>query len=149
MATLKPFVVCIVILLFLTFLSIITGNSFITTTIDASYTYEQILNGSTSELGQEYVQVLNLDPVYEALGWIGIVGGIAVISGVAILGSGLNTVATHWLTYLTFFTSLWVILTILPLPLIASIEVFGVLIYLLLTIIYAISVILWIGGTSD
>ncbi len=144
----RSFAICIIILLFITFLSIITGNNFITTTIDASYSFEQIVNGTTSDIAQEYVSILQLDAVYDALGWIGIIGAIAVGSGITILACGLNEVATHWLVYLTFFTSLWIILTILPYPLIIGIQFFGVVIYLIMTIIYAISVILWIGETS-
>lgn len=133
---------CLIVLFALTLFSIITGNDLITTAITENYSYTQSLNGSTSELTLEGIATsLYLDPLIQAVIWISIIAGIIVLASLNILGSGLNESGSKWIGYSIFYISVWIILSTLSFPLIISIEIIGIVIYLALTITYAIGVI--------
>ena len=141
----KFLITTIVIMLAITILSVITGNDFISNSVEATYSF-QSLNGTISEL--EIEGSMNLSTLQDAILWISVIGGIAIVSGIAVLGSGLNEQATRWITYMTFFISFWTILSILSFPLIIAIQSFGSVIYVGLTIVYAVSCIMYIGGSD-
>jgi len=138
----------ILILVFLTIISMLSGNNFVSTSIDASETYQSFVNGSATGVGIDQAESLGIDPLLFAIIWITIIGAIAVASAVNALGSGLTDRGSHWLTYMIFFVSFWIILSTFPFPLIISIEIAGSIIYLFLTISYSVGVILFIGGTG-
>ena len=114
--------------------------------LDDTYELYQTVNGTDTTVDISGGGTLTLDPLQQAVIWILIIGGVAVASGIAVVGSGLNETASTWLTYMIFFTSIWAMFSTLPFPMIIAIETFGITIYLILTIIYAIACIMWIGG---
>jgi len=66
---------------------------------------------------------------------------IATFTGIQVLGSGLSDSSVHTLVIVAIFSGIWIILSVLVAPLVWSIEIFGTLIYVLLTIAYAIGVV--------
>ena len=140
------YTLCLIILLCLTMFSIITGNDLITIVITKDYSLLQNLNGTISELEfEQIVADFQFDAILQAIIWISIIASIIVLSSLNILGSGLSDTGSHWLGLGIFFVAIWTILSILSFPLIMSIKTIGFLIYLVLTIIYAIDVIIHIG----
>ncbi len=78
-----------------------------------------------------------------------IISGIAILAtviivaslvGIQFLGSGLSNDSVRILILLTAFIGLWTSLSLLAFNLIKSIEVFGSMIYIILTIAYVIGV---------
>lgn len=132
------------ILLFLSLLSIISGNNFLANSYVESIEYNQMLNGTISTLGyDDLTGSFSLDPLIQAIIWIAVIGGIAIASSITVVGTGLSSAGTKWIVGTTFFVSIWVMFSTLPLPLINDIGIIGSLIYLLMTMIYSIGAI-WI-----
>lgn len=126
-------------LIFLTFISLISGNDFISTAVSESYEYQQYLNGSVSEFGIEGANLdLGLDPLISAVIWISVIGGVAIASSITVVASGLSESGTRWIIGLIFFVSLWLMFSTFPFPLINQIGLIGNFIYFGLTIFYAI-----------
>ena len=146
----KALLSCFGVLILLTFISIFTGNDFITISIGESYTYHTAINGTTSDITLEGGGDLGLDPLIQAIVWIGVLAGIAIVSSFGILGSGFSDSGTRWLVGGIFFLAIWLMFSTFPLPLIGAIEGgFGAFIYLVLTIIYAVDVIIFLMGGGD
>jgi len=82
-----------------------------------------------------------IDPVVGAIVILIVIGIIGAILGIQILGSGLSDWSVRLGILIFTYLGLWVLLTILSMPLIKSIEVFGSIIYISLTIGYTIGVI--------
>lgn len=120
-----------------------------TIAIEESYTYYTTVNGTTSDITLEGVGDLGLDPLIQAIVWIGVIGGIAVVSSISILASGLSEGGSRWFVGIIFFVAIWMMFSTFPLPLIMAIEGFGLFIYLFLTIIYAVDVIIYLMGGGD
>lgn len=87
-----------------------------------------------------------IDPIIGAIVILLVIGIIAGILGIQIVGSGLSDWSVRTGVMLLAYGGLWSLLTILSMDLIKSIEVFGVIIYISLTIGYVIGVIERIGG---
>ena len=145
----KALLSCLGVLILLTVISIFTGNDFITITIEESYNYSTNINGTTSDITLEGMGDLGLDPLIQAVIWIGVLALIAVASSFGILGSGFSESGTRWLVGGIFFTAIWLMFSVFPLPLIGAIEGVGAFIYLFLTIIYAVDVIIFLMGGGD
>lgn len=125
------------ILLLITLLSIMSGNDFMSNAYSQSQVYHSVLNGSTSTIEIDSVADFSLDPLIQAVIWIGVIGAIGVASGITVLATGLNEAGSKWATGLIFFISIWVMLSSLPFPLIQTGGLVMELIYLAMTITYA------------
>ena len=145
----KALLSCLGVLILLTFISIFTGNDFITISIGESYNYYTNINGTTSDITLEGFGDLGLDPLIQAVVWITIIGVIAVASSFGIMGSGFSEAGTRWFVGAIFFVSIWLMFSTFPFPLIMAIEGVGLTIYLFLTIIYAVDVIIFLMGGGD
>ena len=145
----KVLLSCLGVLILLTVISIFTGNDFVTMSIGESYNYYTIINGTTSDITLEGGGDLSLDALTQAIVWIGIIAGIAIVSSFGVLGSGFSDSGTRWLVGGIFFSAIWVMFSIFPLPLIMAIEGAGAFIYLFLTIVYAVDVIIFLMGGGD
>ena len=135
------------ILMLLTIMSIILGTnwtgSLIETTIDSEALIDDV--GTSFEVtGTD--MIFNIDPIIGAL--IILIGIIifAVLIGIQVLGSGLSPESIRIIITTVLYSGMWGILSILAAPLITSIEIFGGLIYISLTIGYVIGVIDKLGG---
>ena len=130
------------VMFMLVIFSLITGNSMIGTSISAPIDSESIINGTSTiiefSMGDGIFGVTELST---GLIIITVIVGVAVGFSVQVLGTGLSVVGTRAILYAAFYSSLWIILSLLAEPLIRSIEVFGALIYMLLTVTYVVGVI--------
>ena len=143
-------VVNLLILFLLTILSIISGNNFFTNAVTESYQYHQILDGTTSTLELENISAdFSLDPLIQAVIWISVIGGIGAVSSFSILGSGLGASGSRWLVGLIFFVSIWLMFSTLPFPLIMAGGFIMTLIYLFMTMTYAIGCIWFLIEGGD
>ena len=127
------------ILFLLTVISLVSGNNFMASAIVESQQYQQILNGTSSVIDLEGISAdFSLDPLIFAVIWIVVIGGIAVASSITIVSTGLSTVGSKWTVGIVFFVSIWLMLSTYPYPLITSGGFIMEMIYLFMTIIYAI-----------
>lgn len=72
---------------------------------------------------------------------------VATITGIQVLGSGLSPASVRIFILLTGFVGIWTSLSILAFSLIVSIEIFGGIIYIIITVAYTIGVIQKITGS--
>lgn len=145
----KVLLSCLGVLILLTFISIFTGNDFMTISIEESYNYYITINGTTGDILFEGVGDLGLDPLIQAIIWISVIGLIGIISSISLFGSGFNEGGGRWMVGIIFFVAIWLMFSTFPLPLIMAIEGVGFFIYLFLTIIYAVDVIIFLMGGGD
>lgn len=94
-------------------------------------------NFDFSDLSQQFY----IDGLVGALIIIIIVISLSAILGLRILSSGLSENSVKMLTLGITYTAIWSMFSVLSYPLIASIEVFGLMIYVILTIIYVLGII--------
>jgi hypothetical protein len=143
-------ILCIGIMLVLTLLSVISGNDFLGSTWDYGVDIDALINGTTSDFViEDQSAVFGIDPLQGAIVWIIVIVTIGVAVGIQVLGSGLSDRSVHLLFMGTFYISIWTILSILAMNLIIAIEIYGTVIYLTLTILYAIGSVMSIGGGNN
>lgn len=138
---------CLVILLILTLISVVLGSNFTGSTTESTINNEAIVNGSSStfEIAGTDI-VLNIDPVIGAVVIIIIIATLGALLGIQVLGSGISTESVRVLIIAISYTGIWGVLSALSMSLIISIEIFGSLIYVILTIGYVIGIIQKISG---
>ena len=137
-------------LLVLTFIAIIFGSSFVSITIEqeAISTWLKLNNTLTESRIEQINTTINIDDLTGAIAIIITLAMITSVIGLRVLGSGLSDESVRTLTIAIIYTSIWTILSILAYSLFAIIELFGLLIYVCLTIIFVIGVIEKISGVS-
>jgi len=99
--------------------------------------YTGTLEGSGgSDVPVEFA--LNIDPI-EGMIW-GLIGLAVAISliGIRVVGSGLSEKSVHIIITSILYVSFWGALSFFSLELFASIPIFGVALYILLTVLYAL-----------
>lgn len=85
--------------------------------------------------------VFLIDPVFGAIGILIVFIAIAGLVGIQILGSGLSDASVRIITASIIYGGLWAILSVLAMPLIFLIEVFGSMIYVALTLGFLVGVV--------
>lgn len=143
--------ICLLILAVLGTFSVILGGTW-TGTISELPTIDetQIVNGTSQNFvieGQEWV--FNLDPFEGAIVWFVVIASLAALIGIRVLASGLAETSIRVAVIIIIYTSVWTLLSLAAYDLIVAIEVFGGLIYLSLTIAYAIGVMQLISGGNN
>lgn len=103
---------------------------------------------SSYTLNTPYAQPIGIDAVTGALAIIIVLISIAVIVGIKVFGSGISEQSVHTIIVIVGYGSLWGFFSALSLNLIISIELFGWLMYLVLSIIYTIGVMNKISGSG-
>ena len=142
--------IALIPLLVLTFIAIIFGSSFVSITIEqeAISTWLKLNNTLTESRIEQINTTINIDELTGAIAIIIALAMITSVIGLRVLGSGLSDESVRTLTIAIIYTSIWTILSILAYSLFAIIELFGLLIYVCLTIIFVIGVIEKISGVS-
>lgn len=95
--------------------------------------------GSTPDLPEDVF--FEIDPVIGAIVILITIGIIGTALGIKIVGSGLSEWSIRLAILVTSYSGLWFLLTILAMPLINSIDVFGSITYIGLSIGFTIGVI--------
>lgn len=129
-------------LLIITFLSIISGNSFIGVIVENIVDNAVIVNGTTTTLEIPIDDsVFGIDPITGGLALIVALAVVGSLICIQLLGSGLSDNGSRIIMVSVFYGGIWAILSVVSYPMIISIEIFGLLIYVSLTILYAIGVV--------
>jgi len=102
---------------------------------------EEVPNGDDTSTDLPEDIFFEIDPVLGAIVILTIIGIIAGVLGIQIVGSGLSDWSVRTGILIMTYLGLWILLTILSMPLIKSIEVFGSIIYISLSLGYTIGVI--------
>lgn len=138
---------CLLILMVLSLFSIILGSSFMGIASLQTIDNTAIVNGTSSTFVIEGVEVVfSIDPVAGAIAMIITFGTVAALLGMQFLGSGLSDASVRIVSIGIIYTTIWTLLSILAIPLMFAIEVFGALIYVTLTLAYVVGVAQKIGG---
>lgn len=117
------------ILGFLTIFSIVAGSDW--SELSSSL-------GTQNELMTQYS--FQIDEVFGAITILIVILSIVVIIGIRIFDSGLSDEAIRTITVIFMYLGIWALMSTFAHPLILQIEVFGALIYVILTIIYVIGI---------
>ena len=121
--------------------SLITGNSMIGTPVYEVISSELIDNGTSTVVDFSVVNgVFGVTELSLGIGMIAVILAVAVGFSVQVVGTGLSENGSRMIIYSAFYVSLWVILSLLAEPLISSIDVFGSMIYMLLTVTYVVGI---------
>ncbi|MEJ2248194.1 MAG: hypothetical protein P8Y70_01550 [Candidatus Lokiarchaeota archaeon] len=92
-------------------------------------------------LGHTDTFYINTVSLSGALAIIIVIGVIVTLIGIQVLGSGLSNTSVKALTTIIAYYGIWTTFSVLAFALILSIKVFGLLIYISLTIMYTIGII--------
>lgn len=130
----------LMIMLVLTIISITFGGTISGIPQQIIIDNSQIINGTTTSYYQEVEVLFYIDPLIQAIAILVVVIALVSVLGIQILGSGLSESAQHIITICILYITIWTILSLLSYALIVSIEIFGLLLYLALTIMYIIGV---------
>lgn len=145
--------VSLLIMIVLSLLSIVLGNDFISATMNTGLSNESLINGSTTTVITEAENVLFTIDTSSIVGAITILSVtvivVASITGISIVGSGLNPQSARIIILVTAYVGLWLTLSLLAYNLIAQIEIFGGIIYVSISIAYVIGVIQKLSGGND
>lgn len=132
----------LVILLFLTIFSIIFGASFTSLSVDTFVSNNIINNGTTTTIGLGGGDIyFNIDPLIGATVWIIAIIILAALISIKFVGSGMGPEGVRTTLIGTAYGSVWILLSVYSNPLISQIEIFGDLLYVSFTIMYALGVI--------
>ena len=132
----------LIILLFLTIFSIIFGATFTSVSIDTFVSNSIINNGTTTTIGLGGDDIyFNIDPLIGATVWIIAIIILAALISIKFVGSGMGPEGVRTTLIGTAYGTVWIVLSVYSNPLISQIEIFGPLLYVSFTIMYALGVI--------
>lgn len=134
----------------LTIFSMVLGESLSGTMLKGTYESGAIVNGSTTvmEFGDTDLLFL-IDPTVLGIAAFIVIAGIAAVLGITVVGTGLSAESIKVMMSCILYGVIWTLLSIFAMPLILSIEIFGVVIYSILLIAYIVGVIEKITGGDD
>lgn len=128
-------------MIFISIFAIVIGSSLQSIGLD-SVMSDAVVNGSASSYSiTDITQTFYIDEFTGALVIIIAVISLCAIIGLRIFYSGLSDVSIKMITLGITYTSIWSIFSTLSYSLILSIEIVGVLIYVLLTTMYVIGIV--------
>jgi len=142
----------LMIIIILGFLSLMFGNDYLSSTENVGIDNTSLVNGSITTYFVETETVL-----FEIDTSVFIVAGIillttlliiAGISGIQVVGSGLNSSSVRIIIMTTTYIGIWFSLTAITINLISSIQVFGSMIYIGITLMYVVGVIQKLSGSE-
>lgn len=129
-----------------TLIMLLTGQSF--PTADYYGTNSAYVNSTTTTYPVEATMNVVYGSLTSFLVLIGIIGAIAVVASILILGSGLTETGSKIVYQLVWYATLWIMLSLLPAPYLFQAGLWGVALYFGLTFFYVYNVIS-VFGTSD
>ena len=134
----------------LTIFSLVLGGSLSGSIIGSDLNPNLIVNGSTTTLEFSGDDVLfAIDPTVATIAVFVIIIAIVAVLGIQVLGSGLSSESIKVIMACILYGAVWGLLSVLAMPLILAIEVFGTIIYMILLIGFVVGVIESISGGSD
>ncbi|TET57865.1 MAG: hypothetical protein E3J52_09615 [Promethearchaeota archaeon] len=131
----------------LTIFSMVLGSDLSGSLVDTSMGGDLIVNGSATTLeftGDD--MLFAIDPTVATIAVFVIIIAIVAVLGIQVLGSGLSPESIKVIMACILYGTVWGLLSVLAMPLILAIEVFGTIIYMVLLIGYIVGVIQAIVG---
>jgi len=141
-------------LVVLSILSVVLGNEFVSMPYESGRSDECIpdyycpYGPGNCPCSEDSSDTIGIDALTGAISIIVIIATGTALLGIKILGSGLADPSVRVLITATIYSAIWILLSLLAIPLIHSIEHFGILLYVALTIGYIIGVIEKISGVE-
>lgn len=130
--------------------SLVLGGSFIGNFSEILIDNEAIIDGvSNTFVIPAQTIFYNIDTTTIVGGIIVITGvliGVATLTGISVVGSGLNPQSARIIILASIYGTVWAILSTVAYGLIVSIEIFGGILYVMITIAYIIGVVQSIAG---
>lgn len=126
----------------LTIFSIVLGSDLSSTLIGGGWDTGLIVNDTSTTLefaGDE--GLFAIDPTVATIAVFVVIVAIVAVLGIQVLGSGLSPESIKIMMACILYGAIWGILSVLAMPLIIAIEVFGTVIYMVLLIGYIVGVI--------
>lgn len=143
----------LIVIIIIVFLNLILGSDFLGAIASLSVDNEAIIDGVPTTFVVEATDVLFSIDTSTIVGAITIISitliGVALITGISVLSSGLNPQSAKIVILATVYTGLWLLLSVLAYSLIISIEIFGTVIYIGITLAYVVGVIQSVSGGND
>ena len=140
----------LIIILIIVLLNLVMGNEFLGGIASLGIDNEAIVDGVPTTFVVEATDVLFSIDASSIVGAITIISvtliGVALVTGISVLASGLNAQSARIVILALTYTGIWTLLSFLAYALIVSIEVFGAVIYVTITIAYIIGVVRMISG---
>ena len=143
--------IMLAIMLLLTILSIVFGQNFGSGIIDTTAEGITLINGTSTTVVLTKGDVLfSIDIIEGAIPIMAVMLVAVILLGITALATGLSPQTVKIATFLIFYIGIWVLLSINAEPLIRSIEIFGGLLYVVLTVGYTVGVFQSLsGGNGD
>lgn len=142
----------IMVMIGLSIFSIILGSEFIASTINVEVDNISLINGNATTFlveGQDVIFQIDTSVLINAgIALLFTVIIVAGITGITVLGSGINPQSAKIIIMLTAFIGVWSSLTLIVFSLIIEIAIFGSVIYIGLTLGYSIGVIKKLTGSE-
>lgn len=139
--------IALAIMILLTVVSVVFGESFGSGFVDTTTQGTTLINGTSTTVVLTQGDVLfSIDAIEGAIPIMAVMLVVVILLGITALATGLSPQSVKIGTYLIFYIGIWVLLSINAEPLIKSIEIFGGLLYVVLTIGYTIGVFQNLSG---
>ena len=143
----------LMILIFLSMFSLIFGNSLLSGSVLVGVDNTAIINGTvTTYIVTPESVLFTIDTTTLIIAGIALlvtIGITAGLTGIQVLGSGLNAQSVRIIILLFAYGGRWATLSILSFNLINSIEIFGTVIYITIKLMYVIGVVQKLSGSGD
>ena len=142
--------ITLMILIVLVIFSLILGATFIDVSEGIGVDNTSLINGTltTYEVPTQDV-IFGIDPLIGGIAIIIALGITVSLIGAQVLSTGLSPSSVRTLTIIAGYSALWILLSVMVSGLIKSIEIFGGIIYIILTLGYTVGVIQKISGGSN
>ena len=146
-------IVSLSVLIMLVLFSLILGTDLIDSLTSVGIDNTAIINGSSTTyvVSPENIifQIDTSSLITAGIALLATIIIIATITGIQVVGSGLSPASVRIFIILTGYVGIWTTLSLLAFDLIFSIQVFGSVIYISLTLVYTIGVINKITGSDN
>ncbi len=136
---------CVIVIL-----SLVLGGGFISGITEIGVDNTAIVNGSTTTFVVDPISIvygINTGDLIGAIGIITVVFIVAAgITGITVVSTGLNAQSARLILLAAGYLAIWGLLSVVAYGLIVSIQIFGGIIYVMLTIGYLIGVAQSLAG---
>ncbi len=140
---------CLGVLLLITIFSVITGNVFTSYSDVIGVDGTVLVNGTATDfIVSDQTIIFQVDGLIGAMVMIVVLATLIAVIGLRVLASGLSETSVKTLRTSIAYGGLWGVLSVLSYGLIVSIQTFGSIIYVVLTLLFVIGVFIKLGDNG-
>lgn len=140
---------CLGVLLLITIFSVITGNVFTSYSDSMGVDSSVLVNGTGTDFVVPTQNItFQVDSLIGAMIMIVVLATLIAIIGLRVLASGLSETSVKTLRTSIAYAGLWGVLSVLSYGLIVSIQTFGFIIYVVLSLLFVIGVFIKLGDNG-